>query len=77
MAKGSETGSKTSTHVCSHPFPRLRRENAAKQQAERAARTPQQQIAHLDKLLGVGIGAKRERERLAKLLVAPLAEAKS
>ena len=68
-------GPKTSSHVCHHPFPKLRRENAAKQQVERAARTPAQQLAHLDKLLGPGVGAQRERARLAKVLATPPAAA--
>ena len=32
----------------------------------RASRTDEEQLAHLDKLLGKGVGAKRERARLAK-----------
>ncbi len=32
---------------------------------ERAARSPQQQLARLDTFLGVGLGAKKERARLA------------
>lgn len=41
----------------------------AKEMAEaRALRTPQEQLQRLDKLLGVGVGAKRERARLSKLI---------
>ena len=36
---------------------------------ERATRTPQQQLDLLDKRLGKGIGAMRERKHLQKLLV--------
>ena len=37
---------------------------AEARQAERVSRTPQEQIALLDKRLGADIGAKRERARL-------------
>lgn len=36
--------------------------------AERAKRSPKQQLAVLDRRLGKGIGAKRERAKLAKEL---------
>lgn len=39
------------------------RESNAKQ---RAARTNQQQLAELDRRLGVGVGAKKERKRLSE-----------
>lgn len=39
---------------------------AALRKEERDLRTPQQQLERLDKLLGVGIGAKKERARLQK-----------
>ena len=45
----------------------LRREEAEARATARAARTPEQQIANLDAILGVGIGAKKERARLAKV----------
>jgi len=37
-------------------------------EAERATRSPAQQLAALDKRLGKGKGAKKERARLAKQL---------
>lgn len=52
------------------PFPRTkeirteRREKAEVVNAKRAERTPAQQLAHLDKKFGKGLGAKRERARL-------------
>jgi hypothetical protein len=81
MAK--QEGARTSSHICSHPFERLRRENAEKRQTERNNRTAREQIAALDAKLGVGVGAVRERTRLAKLnpdakpvaLIKPIADA--
>ena len=35
-------------------------------QAARAARTDQQQLARLDKIFGVGLGAAKERAKLLK-----------
>lgn len=42
----------------------IRKSNAA----ERAKRSPEQQIERLDRILGKGIGAVRERAKLAKLI---------
>lgn len=42
-----------------------RKEQAAERMEVRAKRTPQQQIAILDRKLGKGIGAVRERAKLA------------
>lgn len=44
----------------------VRRQNANKRMAN--GRTPAAQLAELDKRLGVGVGATKERARLAKLL---------
>lgn len=41
-----------------------RRESAQRCAVERAKRTDVQQIDHLDRLLGVGCGAVKERNRL-------------
>ena len=46
------------------------REEAEQRAAEREARTPQQQLQRLDKLLGEGVGAAKERARLSKLIEA-------
>lgn len=43
-----------------------RRKFAQQLQEERAKRTPQQQLDRLDRLLGTGVGAVRERTRLQK-----------
>ena len=43
-----------------------RQEEAVKRQYERDRRTPVEQLAHLDSLLGANIGAKKERARLNK-----------
>jgi hypothetical protein len=44
----------------------LRRREARERQAERDNRTPQEQLARLDRILGNGQGARRERARLKK-----------
>ncbi len=52
------------------------REVAEENARERAKRTPQQQLDLLDKRLGKGIGAERERKHLQKLLGSSTKEAK-
>jgi len=47
-----------------------RQTEAKERNAARAALSDQQQLERLDKILGVGVGAKKERERLAKRIVA-------
>jgi len=43
-----------------------RRQSASDLKAKRAERTDEQQLAHLDSILGPGKGAKKERARLKK-----------
>lgn len=43
-------------------------ERALDRQANRDTLTPEQQIAELDRRLGKGIGASKERARLEKLI---------
>ena len=45
-----------------------RRERAKELHDERSKRTHQEQIERLDKILGVGVGAVKERARLARLI---------
>ena len=45
-----------------------RREGAAKRLEARAKLTNQEQLARLDFLFGVGLGAQKERTRLLKLI---------
>ena len=45
-----------------------RREEAANRQEERKNRSPEQQIQHLDRILGKGQGATKERAGLAKMM---------
>lgn len=45
--------------------PQARRTRAAERQAARDARSPEEQIALLDSRFGVGLGAVKERARLA------------
>jgi hypothetical protein len=47
----------------------VRQAEAKERQALRDKRTPQDQLRVLDAKLGVGVGAKKERERLQKLLI--------
>lgn len=57
-----------------HPHATRRRETrkveAVKRLTERATISPAQQLAALDKRLGKGVGAKKERARLQKLAAA-------
>jgi hypothetical protein len=53
-----------------------RRKAAETRNAERAARTPQQQLQQLDMLFGAGKGAVRERARLANQIATPAKEPK-
>lgn len=46
----------------------IRRDEANKRAEQRSQLTPQQQLDVLDKRLGVGVGAKKEREKLNKLI---------
>lgn len=46
-----------------------RQAEAKERNAARAALTDQQQLDRLNKILGVGVGAKKERARLAKRIV--------
>jgi S-adenosylmethionine:diacylglycerol 3-amino-3-carboxypropyl transferase len=48
----------------------MKRETVSKLAAVRNSRTPAQQIQELDTRLGDGVGAKKERARLAKLMQA-------
>jgi hypothetical protein len=43
-----------------------RRLSAQQRVAEAAKRTPEEQIARLDTMFGVGLGAQKERAKLAK-----------
>lgn len=45
-----------------------RRTNAEALAAERAKRSPQQQLKKLDDMLGVGVGAVKERAKLQALI---------
>ena len=49
-----------------HKTRQQRRENALILQEERGKRSAKEQLALLDKRLGNGVGAKKERAKLAK-----------
>ena len=49
---------------CTHPQRARRQEQAEKLRKARANRTDQQQLSHLDKILGKNKGAKKERAKL-------------
>lgn len=53
------------THICKHPRRALRQLNASMRQRAHNDLTPQARLAKLDKHAHV---AKREREKLAKLI---------
>ena len=53
-----------------------RQAEAKERDAARAALTDQQQLDRLDKILGAGVGAKKERARLAKRIEAPASKKK-
>ncbi len=57
--------------------PRLaqRRVEAAERQADTAALSPKARLARLDARLGQGVGAKKEREKLARAIVIERARA--
>jgi len=60
-------GKHKTNHARKHPTPLETRQAAAlDRKTARALRTDVQQIARLDQAFGVGMGAKRERERLIK-----------
>lgn len=42
---------------------------ALERQAAHEQTTPEDQVAYLDRKFGVGVGARRERENLAKLIL--------
>ena len=46
---------------------KTKQKEAGERAAERAERTPAEQLSVLDRRFGVGLGAVRERARLAKL----------
>ena|SRR3972149_4065181 len=51
-----------------------RKKEADKQVSEREKRSPKQQLAILDKRLGKGVGAKKERTRLLEMSEKPVSE---
>ena len=53
-----------SVRQCTHPQRKRRQESAKRCKEDRAKRTDQQQLNHLDKLLGKNKGAVKERARL-------------
>lgn len=54
------------------PHRRLARKQGAEERAQiSSAQTPQERLAVLDQRLGVGVGAVRERARLAQVMARP------
>jgi len=53
-----------------HPLRTARRNRAAELTANRGKLSPRQQLNRLDKRLGKGVGATKERARLAQLIKA-------
>lgn len=56
---------------------KLRQEQSIERDAERAKRGDAGQLAHLDSLFGVGLGAERERERLQARMASAVASAEA
>lgn len=57
-----------------HHGPEARREKAKYRQEERDKLSPREQLKELDKRLGKGVGAQKERARLQTLIEAELEE---
>lgn len=62
-ARARTPGALTKRTLVGHPHRQERRDRAAQRTA---ARTSAEQLAELDRRLGEGVGARRERVRLAK-----------
>lgn len=58
-----ENGDARAAYQAEHG-PEARQRKADKREETRETRTPQEQLALLDRRLGVGVGARRERTRL-------------
>jgi len=59
-------GTRKQTRRTSHGNPERRKQEAALRAADRDKRTSQEQILLLDARLGLGVGAVKERARLAR-----------
>ncbi len=68
MGKKREGSPKTSSHVCHHPFKKRRQDAAIVQTERRNERSAKEQLEELDRRLGVGVGALKERARLQKMI---------
>lgn len=67
--KSRKGGNQRNSRV-THPKKTTRQKNAAERASFRAKLSPTQQLDALDKRLGVGVGAVKERKRLTALVKA-------
>lgn len=58
----------TGSRRCYHPLKKIRQDAAVKRTEARSRLTTKQQIENLDKILGEGKGAMKERSRLTNMI---------
>lgn len=77
MAKNSGSEAHSKARAAWENKEKAKVDTSETNQQTRAERTDEQQLAKLDKLLGEGVGATRERERLTKRIAKRQEEAQA